>query len=192
LGIRGIFPKIYERVNETYRNVNDIDLGYTQKYMPIKRTDFKTEEVDMLNANQEFVSTHHGSLKERRVNKNDIDLHRSIDDVVLDYVMQMEHYIAFAEPLKDITRIIGDKEVQRTIRVKNGNYLNRIINGFLQDFATNGIDSKNRWRSIAWIRKNFITASLGINPVVMLKAVIEFSCLCCGCKSFCNFLLLIF
>lgn len=166
------YPEYYKRVNKEYRKQYDYNLPFNENYSPIYRDGFKQEmNVDNLSPLNNIATTLNGSLKERVSNTKPIKLlNNDIDMVMYRYANQMEQFISTTDVVKNLNSIFSDPKIKQSISQQKGDYMNNFIKKFIEDFARGGMISEDISLSVlSKIRKNFTTATLGLNPPLLVK-----------------------
>lgn len=165
----------YERINEVYKKLNNVDLGKVEFYSPIRRI---TEDGEGFS---EFLSgimyrggVTPGSLKSRVPNiaplKNVGDF-----EVLISHTYAMEYYIAFAEKTIAINRIFKNNEVVKAIVDKVGtkgyDSIKRDVDFFMNKGQVySGVVSK----TMITLVRNFGFAQLAAKPQIGLKQLTSF------------------
>lgn len=171
------YPKMYKKINKTYRDIYGINMPFNSKYTPLRRVGVDQPGIDVINMNSFNNSAYvtNGSLKERKRNTKEIDIHIGAETMLYDYINKMERFKSFGQPMRDISRIMFDGEVQKAITQENGKQMNDLISTFLSNIANNSIDNGNKYVAVDKLRTGFTVAALGVNPVVMLKQLSSFA-----------------
>lgn len=163
------YPNFYKKVNEEYRKHYDYDLPFNENYSPIFRDGYIEPDVEVNSVNNNMASTINGSLKDRVKNTTALDLSKGINGTMLRYADQMEHFIHYTDVVKDLNSVFKDKGVKNAITQFHSNTANNVIDTFIRDFSNS---YKNNEQGLKWVkdlRKNYTTATLGLNPTVFLK-----------------------
>ena len=163
------YPNYYNKVNAEYRKQYDFNLPFNSDYSPIKRSGYLEQEVDPLNPTMNIASTLNGSLKERVSNTQDIVLDRSIDEVMLNYADQMEHFIHYTDVVKLLNRVFSNPKVKNAVNQKAGEHITYIVNKAIKDIANMPKERSKELEVMAKLRRNFTTAVLGLNTTLFPK-----------------------
>lgn len=163
------YPNYYNKINAEYRKQYDFNLPFNSDYSPIKRSGYLEQEVDPLNPTMNIASTLNGSLKERVSNTQDIVLDRSIDEVMLNYADQMEHFIHYTDVVKLLNRVFSNPKVKNAINQKAGEHISYIVNKTIKDLANMPKERSKELEVMAKLRRNFTTAVLGLNTTLFPK-----------------------
>ena len=170
------YPKYYARVNKEYRRQYDYNLPFNPNYSPIFRDGFKQEmSVDNLSASNNIATTLNGSLKERVSNTTPVKLlNNDIDMTMYRYANQMEQFISSTDVVKNLNAVFSNPKIKQAISQQKGEYMNNYIKKFIEDFARGGAVSEDvNLNILSKIRRNFTTATLGLNPSLLLKQLVS-------------------
>jgi hypothetical protein len=99
----------YESVNDVYKYVNNVNLGYLNNYFPTRTINEKIQ-ADMLakgDFNGIFNAETAPALKERTNKVKDIDLGASFTSTLDDHIKSMERYKAYAEGVKKLNSLFS-------------------------------------------------------------------------------------
>ena len=103
----------FDEVNDVYRQVNDVNLGYVNNYFPTRTLNLnantlKIGEGDFSGIfNSEFAP----ALKERTDTQNDIDLEPSFINVVENHFQSMERFKAYAAGTQKLNSLMRNPAV---------------------------------------------------------------------------------
>ena len=88
----------FDSINNVYRSVNGVDLGFVNNYFPVITTPSKVNNKDLTegNFNGVFNAQSASALKERIAKEGDIELSVAFTDAVETYVVSMEKFKAYA------------------------------------------------------------------------------------------------
>ena len=169
------YPAYYQGVNDVYKQMRGVDLNFNKKYMPISRDVSQTviDQEFLGDNNTEHVSIFNGHLQPRIANTHPIRI-QDIDRVLMEHIIEMEHFKAFAPIMKDLRGVFGSKDVSKAIKQYHSPTMLMVVNRFINDFARGGVDRRMMVNTLDKIRSNFAKAVLGINPVVLLKQLTSF------------------
>lgn len=164
------YPNYYKGVNEVYKAMRGVDLQFNKKYMPISRDVSQTvlDQEFLGDNNTDHVSIYNGHLQPRVANTNAIRI-QDIDRVLIEHIIEMEHFKAFAAIMKDLRGVFGNKNVSKAIKQYHSKTALQVINRFINDFARGGVDRKLTVGLLDKIRANFAKSVIGLNPVVFIK-----------------------
>ena len=166
------YPTYYKMVNEVYKDLNYIDLGINENFVPIVREKSNLKDTraeDM--AGGDFVSPEvtYGSLKGRKGSVVPFDMSKGSTDVLLEYMEGMNHYIAFAKPIKKASIIVTTPSVKEAVNQNNPRETYRALKEFIEGIANSNIDAQKKIDLLDKLRGNTTIASLALAPVVFIK-----------------------
>lgn len=168
------YPRYYPDINKVYQQIRGVELPFNDKYMPIRReVSASITDQEFLGDVTEFVSMIGGSLLARIANTRPLKI-LDIDRVLLEHIITMEHFKAFAPVMQDMRAVFNSFQVRQAITQYHGALMLKIINRFMNDFARGGVDRKNSIEILDRIRANFIRSVIGVNPVVTIKQLTSF------------------
>ena len=107
-------------------------------------------------------------LKNRVRNKIPVDTTMDGDNVLARHVLEMEHFKAWDDTIKLLRAIFNNKDVYAAIEQYHGHKANKVVDRFINDLATGGINKSSTLRILDWIRSHYVRAVLA-SPVIMLK-----------------------
>ena len=163
------YPGYYDSINAVYREMYHVDLPYNPMYTPMVREkhDVPSDDI-LLDANTPYASVQNGSLK-NRVENNIPPRLVDGDGLISQHVTQMEHFKAWAEPIREMRSVLGSSRVQGAIEAFHGTTAKSVLQRFIDDFARGGVDRAMVLHGIDKMRANFVKAVIGMNPVVFMK-----------------------
>jgi hypothetical protein len=168
------YPQYYPDVDAVYLQMRGVHLPFNSKYIPIRReVSANIADAEFLGDVTEFVSIINGSLLPRIANTRPLKI-LDIDRVLVEHIVTMEHFKAFAPIMRDIRAVFNSEPVRKAVSQYHGGTMLKIINRFSNDFARGGVDRKNTIEIMDKIRSNFIRSVIGINPVVTIKQLTSF------------------
>ena len=118
-------PQMRPRMNEVHQRMFGASMSEVENYFPLKvNKDARQGNDDINNTSDAIPSTITGSVIKRRVNVTPIDLTANAFDVLNEHIVEMEHWAAYAEFIRDNNTLINDKDfknrVQNTKSVRYG------------------------------------------------------------------------
>ena len=118
-------PQMRPRMNEVHQRMFGASMSEVENYFPLKVNMGARQGNDDLNNTADTIpSTITGSVIKRRVNVTPIDLMANAFDVLNEHIVDMEHWAAYAEFIRDNNTLINDKDfknrVQNTKSVRYG------------------------------------------------------------------------
>lgn len=164
-----LFPKYYERFNETYRKINGVDLPRNEFYTPIYRmAEERTIDTDVLADGQgKFGTINNGHTIMRQANKRQLE-YVDLNQTLNSYMRKMAHYTAYAEPVKEVSKVFRySRRVRKAVRQLHGKRVLRDIDRFIEDFSEN--NRYQEFKIIDKLRKNYIFASLALKGNQVIK-----------------------
>ena len=171
--IREVYRYIWERVNPIYQKLYGIDFPYNQFYSGRILRDIDesniSESLLLIENLVNYATVTNPSLKARTHSYRTLKYDEATPSL-LNYAIQMEHFIAFAEPLHDMRSFFNDERVRTTIKQYYGNDIQRKIDNFLNDIARDAIDRTKVIKLLDKIRYNFCRAILS-KPIIALKQI---------------------
>ena len=170
------FPEVYEHYNEVYKKIYRTDMPWNEFYAGrIYRTgkDGKGfENVDVLNlrvSETQFVTSVGSSSTKSRVDSDTPIAYMDGNDALMSYITDMEWFAAYAENVRDISKLMNNTDIKKTIEIKHGSDMNELIDTQINRIATRGINTSDGNKVVNLFNNIFITSRLGLNPTVMLK-----------------------
>jgi len=168
------YPEYYKSVNKVYRKNYFVDLPFNEFYSPITReiTDVKDTDDPLLKNSRTLAGVGNASLKSRVSNVNPLAF-KDGDNVLANHLAQMEHFKAWVDPMRELRSVFGSRDVQHALKFEHGNGVRNVINAQIDDFARGGIDRALVVTIIDKIRRNFVTAELGLNYGLFPKQLVS-------------------
>jgi len=166
------YQQYYDSVNKIYSAIYGVNLPHNDFYSPIRR-DFEAEvpeNVLVYKDLSQYASVESGSLKARVRNIRPLKFNGATG-VLINHILQMEHFKGWAYAMRDLRRIFGSREVRTAIRQYHGVPIQRSIDQFLNDMARNGVERARINRGADFLRRNFTISILGIKPQIALKQI---------------------
>ena len=171
---RKFYNEYYLTINDVYNKVRGYDLPYNPYYTPIQRDVQPTQlDQEFLGDNFEYVSIYNGHLQPRVSNVQPLK-RQDINVVLLQHIIEMEHFKHYAEIINDLRAVFNSKEVRKAVSQYHDPFLLKVINKAINDFARGGQDHKAVYTFVDVLRSNFAKAKIGLNPVVMIKQLTSF------------------
>jgi len=163
------YPKYYEGINDVYKKLFNVDLPFNEFYSPISRDyEGQVEDDPFLQAQSHYGSVMNRHLQGRVDSKIPFKLVDG-DTTLLSHISEMEHFKAWALPMKDLRSVLGGKNVMKAIREYHGTTATKVINGFLNDFARGGIDRATALNFLDKWRSTYTGAVTRGNPTITIK-----------------------
>ena len=161
----------YDRINEVYKRHFGVNLPRNPFYSPIRR-DFTTDKHESLLAYQDYAryaSASNGSLIARTNNLQSLKFNGALETII-NHVVQMEHFIAWADTMSDLRGVFGNKETRKNIKKYHGEDVLHHLDGYINDMARAGVDQSKITRAADTIRRNFTVYAIE-KPNVLLKQI---------------------
>jgi hypothetical protein len=179
--VNEFYPSVYDRYNAVYREIYKTNMPWNAQYagrlMREMRAD-DVEDADLFNQMSTAYQNNIGSqsTKARVKNKRAI-MDANGDSVMLNYISDMEHFRAYAETIRDISKIYRNDLVKKSIvattsqdtynvifsqSVRNPGLIAKIMNPNLASSGTEG-------KLFNTMTRNFVISRLGLNPTIFLK-----------------------
>lgn len=175
LGQLQFYRDFYKEINKVYSRMYGVNLPFNEFYSPIRR-DVGPKEVSdsFLREIGYRRSIIKGSLKERVRNFNPIKEQSDIT-VMLSHIMEMSHFIEFAETAQTLNGVFNNQQVREAIKTRFGNAIMGTIDGFLDDFSRGHIDRARAFTGITdALLRNFTLSQLGLKAAIGLKQMVSF------------------
>ena len=163
------YPELYPKYNEVYKRIYRTNLGWSNVYGGrIYRKGVEVEPLDLMSKEKYRTSIAGASTKERTNNKLAIE---SMDgnDVLLTYVQDMNFFTNYAEPLRDIQKILKNSDIKNAIEMTSGKGSYRYLNEMIETIAKRGVDNSGNARTMNLLTNAFTTSRLGLNPLIGIK-----------------------
>ena len=174
-GVREVYDYMWERVNPIFEEMYGIHFPYNPFYSGTIRRDVNLDIPEASLMAQDafrFASILNPSLKARSKTKQSLK-YDDMTSSLMNYVMQMEHFINWAKPLQELRSVFGDKRVKSVINEVYGEDILNKVNGFLDDMTRDGVDKAKIIKAVDTIRFNF-TRSILAKPHIALKQIPSF------------------
>ena len=171
-GQREIYDYMWKRINPIFEEMYGIHFPYNPFYSGTIRRDVDLdipEATLMSQDSMRFTSILNPSLKARSKTKQSL-VYDEATNSLMNYVMQMEHFINWAKPLNDLRSIFGDHRVKVVLNELYGHNILSKINGFLDDMTRDGVDKGKIIKWVDTIRFN-LTRSILAKPHLGLKQI---------------------
>ena len=169
--VEELYPSLYPYYNAVYKKIYRTDMPWNQYYAGMLYRDGDNPEtvVSMLSDKGGF-STYIGgkSTKMRIKNKKGI---KSMDgdSVLANYVKDMEHFAAYSENVRDISKILKNQYVRKSMEANDGKTVLKLLDTMLEDIASRGLRKKADSLMVNSLNDMFVISKLGLNPTVAIK-----------------------
>lgn len=167
------YQRYYDRVNAVYREVYGVDMPKNRFYSPIRRDmdSIIPESVLLAKESIRYATVTNGSLKARQKNIHPLKFDQGANATFINHVIQMEHFIGFADALSEVKAVLQDSDVRTAFRQYHGSDLLRKIDELVNDVARQGVHHAKRVRAVDFLRTSFTKAILGVKPAIALKQI---------------------
>jgi len=162
-------------VNEIHRAMTYTDMHKGENYSPTRRDYTKGDQQDMtLDGTASYIpSMWKGSIKQRV--KNQLNLKWTDGDSVLSqHIAEMEHFKAWAIPIRQMRRVFGSHGVGAAIEDFHGPSAKAVVNDFINRFTSGNVEARSKIEFLDSLRSGFTKMALGGNFVVLAKQLTSF------------------
>jgi hypothetical protein len=151
--IDDFYPKYYESINQAYSKEYGVDLPFNPNYSPVHRAIDAAipENVLLAQESAKYATARNGSLKERQNSRLDLKPTDAFENVMR-HVVKMEHYKAWSEPMFEMRRIFGDRQIRQAITDIHGPGYMKVADNFLNDFARDGVAREKVIKAVDTLR----------------------------------------
>lgn len=165
-----LFPMLYDRYNETYREMYDTNLPWNNNYAGrIFREGMTKEDIDLMKKPLSHRSSVAGPSTKERV-KTTSPIKDFDGNVALNsYLLDMEQFRAYATSVRDIDALFRDPDVENAIDQTSGPQISNIVKEMIKVISERG-QSRSAQASLLNSGVDlFIASRLGFNPIIALK-----------------------
>ena len=171
--VNELFPSLYDRYNEVYRAIYDTNMPWNEFYAGriIREGDHKSDKVveSFLDGDKYRAHVGSASTKLRQQNNKAIKT-RNGDTALNQYLSEMEFFRAYAEPMRDISKVINSPEVSEAIIAYGGRENFSLLKTYIDRVMSQGIDREDSGLEMFDKMTNaFVTSKLGLSPQVFMK-----------------------
>ena len=171
------YQDYYDSVNEVYKKIYGINLPKNMFYSPITRVVNELGDTDTFFQEQVHrASVTSGSLKSRVENVRPIDVKSDIE-VLQRHIIEMEHFKAWAEQIRDLRAIFNNPEIRQTIESLHGRTILEVTDDFIEDFAAGGRNKSTGFaaldRVLNGFRIRFTQSALGLKISLLPKQMVS-------------------
>jgi len=171
------YQDYYDSVNEVYKKIYGINLPKNLFYSPITRVVNELGDTDTFFQEQiHRAAVTSGSLKSRVDNIRPIDIKSDIE-VLQRHIIEMEHFKAWAEHIRDLRAIFNNPEVRQTIESLHGRTILEVADDFIEDFAAGGRNKSTGFaaldRVLNGFRIRFTQSALGLKLSLLPKQLVS-------------------
>jgi hypothetical protein len=174
--IEELYPQMYHRINEKYREHKGTDLEYILNYSPVFRKYSPDRIQDLASMMEmpimEYVTAAFASTKRRSENAEAwFDL-RNANEIMNSHIERAAHYVHFQDISNRISRLFGDQRFQEVVEKEYTRHANVVLKKFTDDLTRDAM-SGDKWKVLDKIRTNFVKANLGFNLVLLPKQLMS-------------------
>ena len=165
-----LFPLLYERYNETYREMYDTNLPWNNNYAGrIFREDITQEDIDLMKKPLSHRNSVAGPSTKERVKTTSPIKDFDGNSALSSYILDMEQFRAYATAVRDIDALFKDPDIRKAIERTSGKGIVRVVDEFIKAISNRG-QSRSPQADIINIGIDlFVTARLGLNPIIAIK-----------------------
>jgi len=174
------YEEHYEDLRNAHIEFTDEDLGHEENYTPMRRTDVSYETMNEELRDELLRKTHLKkgyAEKGFTISRQEIPsefqkpIRLGLYSTWIGQVPKQEHYIAYAQKVRDLHRLLNDKQLSTAVKQKYGDEYYTAIRHYVDRVANPTIykqfDKLDRISQT--LRKNFALAHLAYNLVTMAK-----------------------
>lgn len=157
-------PNYYNKVNDVFKEVYGINMPYSSDYVPmdVEKGD-QTSGTTIGAYSGNGLGTLTGRVKNRRPNGQPIAI-KGMEASMYGYINDMEHFIAFEEPLRQLQRVFGNKDVRKAITQRNGDRANKLISDIFEDLQRDSARTGTRtMEAVIKLKNKGVVATLALN-----------------------------
>jgi len=169
--VNEFFPAAYERYNEIYKTIYRTNMGSYKNYAGSIVREGSDQDADMMNMDSNSFSTQMGtnSMKIRIQNKKAI-LTLSGDNALQRYIDEMEYFRAYAENVRDITKMYNNEEVRAAIVATSSEDTYNVLKNQIDKVINRNKARLGSEHAVFSVTTSmFALSKLGFSPVIMLK-----------------------
>lgn len=165
-----LFPMLYERYNETYREMYDTNLPWNNKYAGrIYREGLIQPDIDIIEKPLSYRNSVSGPSTKERVRTTSPIKNFDGNSALSSYILDMEQFRAYATAVRDIDALFKDPDIRKAIERTSGKGILGVVDEFIKAIANRG-QSRSAQADIINIGIDmFVTARLGLNPIIAIK-----------------------
>jgi len=168
--VNELYPSLYEKYNEVYKAIYRTNMPWNQFYAGriFREGEEGDLQFDLLAGSSEYQTSVGGQSTKARV-KNSRPI-QSVDgnSVLNSYLKDMEYFRAYAEAMRDLSKVLDNANVKAAIIELGGKNTYDALKDMMQKVARKGI-SQNESQLANAMMGMYIKSKLAINPTVFLK-----------------------
>lgn len=172
----------WPRLDKVYSEINGAHINKEDNYFPIMNLEEVSESYTKELQNEMLKRFHlrqasptKGFTKERVASAKAFSNFDYFGTVVRNHE-QVEHYIAFAEAVRDANKVLRNPEIRQAIIQKSGKEYLKILDVWLKDTAYGGSQHINNMldKFSLFFTRNYVTSVLGYNLISASKSLVSF------------------
>jgi len=168
------YKDLYKRINAQYRKDFGVDLPFNEFYSPIRRTVSKKNLSESFFEDIGYRQSQSPAFVKSRVENREFIKVQSDIVAMQNHIVEMEHYLAWSDKLKDLNAIFSDGDVRLNIKSKFGDSTMTIIDKFIMDFKSRGLKNSVGYEKVlASLRKNYTVSALALKPALTAKQMVS-------------------
>ena len=172
-GQREVYRYMKKRINPKFMDKFGIHFPGTTDYSGYAQSEIGDTDIPegtlILQDSHRRASILNPSLKTRTKNKTPLKYDEATPSL-MNYILQMEHFIAFEKTINDLNSIFKDSRVVAVTRELFGQNILNKINNFIADIIRDGVDKAKVVKWVDYIRFSF-TKSVLAKPHLGLKQI---------------------
>ena len=138
----------YDVVNAVYRKQHGVDLPKIEFYAPVRRVvDKDVDDIDITGNGTAFGTTP-SQLLNRATNFNKVDPNANAMDMFMEHMLQSNHYVSWADPIRELRATFHNKDVRRAIKDYAGGELLGVLDERIAWLADGG---NRQSKKIKWL-----------------------------------------
>ena len=164
-----VLPKMHDEASRVYEQLNYIPLAKEPNYITVHREAEARQDVTVDGFISNPTTVGHKSLLEKAGSTKPFDLSRGFDSVLYEYMDGMNHYVSFAQTMKDLNAVFGNEAVRKAVKNENGSDTMKVIDHLMTEMA-NRANRRGEMIS-AWdkLRGYHAMSSLALAPIITVK-----------------------
>jgi len=170
----------YPAVDEVYSELEGVRLGKEDNYFPIDRLEdiSYNKELEKNILQRAYVrrpGVSRGFTKERITSTKGFSDFDYFGTIYRNW-QKVEHYKAFAKPIRDVNKYLSNKEVRAAIKQRFGDSYYNQLTKWLKDVSFGGDKSAMSAIDLTarWVRTNYAVSVLGLNLLTMSKQPVSY------------------
>lgn len=164
-----VLPKMHDEASRVYEQLNYIPLAKEPNYITVHREAEARQDITVDGFISNPTTVGHKSLLERAGSNKPFDLSRGFDSVLYEYMDGMNHYVSFAQTMKDLNAVFGNEGVRKAVKNENGSDTMKVIDHLMTEMA-NRANRRGEMISLAdKLRGYHAMSSLALAPIITVK-----------------------